>query len=545
MKVELIGHYGDDDLICDVARVSYNKRANQYTKAQNEKLIKYLIDHGHCYDEQTEVLTSKGFISWKDVTFDTLIASVDPVNRQFIGFEKPLDLIKKEVDEDLVHFKTKNIDLMVTKGHSLYCSLSNTVEKRKNPDYKLMIGDTETEVQKNVKKIYERPMRMVRTAFNTTSGGNPSLFKLYGFFIGDGNATLKSKNNIRFHLKRERKVTYLSKITGELGYELRVKANNIYSIVINNIGEEFYNMFYENGYKTFPDSFFSMTKGEYDGFIEGLINSDGSFRKNKAKQRIYSSSSLILLNKIQALGAINGDVLSINPPSKHGNIRMAFVKRNSEPRLNDAPHNHYSLVPYKGTVYCATVSKGLLIVRRNNKVVLCGNSSPMRHTLLQFRVSCAIYTERQIFKHTVGISTNSVSGRYVDFSDEYEVIPLGAWRMQSKSSKQGSGGPVEHRYQILADRIQSDVIEFAKKSYQQLLDMEISKEQARTILPLNLSTTFIWTGTLQAFLHLVNLRTKPDAQKETRDVVQEMFRQVREKKLFEATINNWPLDYAK
>ena len=117
--------------------------------------------------------------------------------------------------------------------------------------------------------------------------------------------------------------------------------------------------------------------------------------------------------------------------------------------------------------------------------------------------------------------------------------------MQSKSSKQGSGGPVEHRYQILADRIQSDVIEFAKKSYQQLLDMEISKEQARTILPLNLTTSFIWTGTLQAFLHLVNLRTKPDAQKETRDVVQEMFRQVREKKLFEATINNWPLDYAK
>ena len=174
-----------------------------------------------------------------------------------------------------------------------------------------------------------------------------------------------------------------------------------------------------------------------------------------------------------------------------------------------------------------------------------GHSSPMRHTLLQFRVSCGIYVERQIFKHTVGISTNSVSGRYVDFSDEYEMIPLGAWRMQSKSSKQGSGGPVEHRYQILADRIQSDVIEFAKKSYQQLLDMEISKEQARTILPLNLTTSFVWTGTLQAFLHLVNLRTKPDAQKETRDVVQEMFRQVREKKLFEATINNWPLDYAK
>ena len=53
------------------------------------------------------------------------------------------------------------------------------------------------------------------------------------------------------------------------------------------------------------------------------------------------------------------------------------------------------------------------------------HTSPMRHSTLQFRVKCPIYVERQLHKHQVGVSINSVSGRYVDFSDSYYEIPFG------------------------------------------------------------------------------------------------------------------------
>jgi thymidylate synthase ThyX len=46
-------------------------------------------------------------------------------------------------------------------------------------------------------------------------------------------------------------------------------------------------------------------------------------------------------------------------------------------------------------------------------------------------------------------------------------------------------------------------------------------------LPLSLNTTFIWTGSLLAFIHLFNLRLKKDAQQETREVVQEMLNLVK------------------
>jgi thymidylate synthase (FAD) len=148
------------------------------------------------------------------------------------------------------------------------------------------------------------------------------------------------------------------------------------------------------------------------------------------------------------------------------------------------------------------------------------HTSVFRHSTLQFRVKCPIYVERQLHKHQVGVSVNSVSGRYVDFSDSYYTIPFGEWRKQSKSSKQGSEGLVEN--QEYCDVIQEHVIEVCKEAYSNLLNAGVSKEQARSVLPLSLETEFIWTGSFLAFIHMCNLRLKEDTQAETRNVVQSM-----------------------
>lgn len=153
------------------------------------------------------------------------------------------------------------------------------------------------------------------------------------------------------------------------------------------------------------------------------------------------------------------------------------------------------------------------------------HTSPLRHPQLQFRIECPIYVERQLFKHQVGMSANSISGRYVDFHDEYEAPTQ--YRLQSKDSKQGSDG---HLHEELNDLIVSRVnavINESKKLYQDMVELGVSKEQARCHLPLCLMTKFIWTGSLLSFIHLFNLRLKPDAQQETRELVQMMLDAVR------------------
>tara|TARA_R100000951_G_scaffold90074_1_gene78250 strand:+ start:6906 stop:7592 length:687 start_codon:yes stop_codon:yes gene_type:complete len=45
--IDYIDHMGDDNRVCDAARVSFNKVSIQYTEEQNAKLINYLAKHDH------------------------------------------------------------------------------------------------------------------------------------------------------------------------------------------------------------------------------------------------------------------------------------------------------------------------------------------------------------------------------------------------------------------------------------------------------------------------------------------------------------------
>jgi thymidylate synthase (FAD) len=148
------------------------------------------------------------------------------------------------------------------------------------------------------------------------------------------------------------------------------------------------------------------------------------------------------------------------------------------------------------------------------------------HAKVQFRLQIPVYVERQLVKTQAGVEYNSISGRYCDFSDTYSLIS--EWRTQSKDSKQGSADPLDYEGQEACNIIEHNVVEACKKAYKDLIKLGVSKEQARTILPLNLNTTMIYTCSLYAFIRLCKQRLKPDAQAETREIVAEMLSQLKE-----------------
>lgn len=47
MRATLLNTMGDDLTVCNAARVSFNKKSEDYTEEQNHKLIRYLAKHGH------------------------------------------------------------------------------------------------------------------------------------------------------------------------------------------------------------------------------------------------------------------------------------------------------------------------------------------------------------------------------------------------------------------------------------------------------------------------------------------------------------------
>jgi thymidylate synthase (FAD) len=110
--------------------------------------------------------------------------------------------------------------------------------------------------------------------------------------------------------------------------------------------------------------------------------------------------------------------------------------------------------------------------------------------------------------------------------DEFYVPEV--WRAQSASNKQGSAGQIED--QQAAAAAYTEGLENAYAAYRRLRELGVAKDQARVILPQSIYTQWIWTGSLQAFLHIVELRAKPDAQWETqqygvaiKDILREIF----------------------
>ena len=179
-------------------------------------------------------------------------------------------------------------------------------------------------------------------------------------------------------------------------------------------------------------------------------------------------------------------------------------------------------------------------VEQNGKLIKYlaehNHTSPFRHPQIQYRITCPIFVERQLFKHQVGLTANSISGRYVDFKDNYYRID--DFRLQSKSSKQGSGKDLERYDNDAALMIQDAVIDYCAIAYHELLQLGVAKEQARTILPLNLETTFIWTGSLLAYINFWKLRITRDTQIETMHIAQDMLHELKIKtKCFQHSLN--------
>jgi len=138
--------------------------------------------------------------------------------------------------------------------------------------------------------------------------------------------------------------------------------------------------------------------------------------------------------------------------------------------------------------------------------------SPFGHCFASFHVKAPVFVARQLVKHKF-LRWNEISRRYVD--DEPEFYWPEKWRGRSEDKKQGSEGEVE--LHGIADDLE-DTRKFNLYDYKSLLDLGVCPEQARMILPQSMMTEWYWSGSLDAFVDMCNLRCKPDTQAETSSV---------------------------
>ena len=147
------------------------------------------------------------------------------------------------------------------------------------------------------------------------------------------------------------------------------------------------------------------------------------------------------------------------------------------------------------------------------------HNSPFFHPQIRMRLKMPIFVAREWFRHTIGFARNEVSRRYVDSAPEF-FHPEGL-RARDKNLKQGSKQDFVEQNEELMKRM-DEWNKTALDFYYLLLENNVCPEQARMILPQSMMTLVYETDSLAGLARACKLRLDPSAQKEIRDMAQQI-----------------------
>ena len=145
--------------------------------------------------------------------------------------------------------------------------------------------------------------------------------------------------------------------------------------------------------------------------------------------------------------------------------------------------------------------------------------SPFEHASLTLEIVTSKSIAIQYLRHR--------SFTFQEFSQRYakvENLEPFELRKQAVKNRQSSTDEFNPRMDkgTLASMEIAYVLRSIKKLYEELLDKGVAKECARMILPMCTQTTLYMTGTIRSWIHMMELRDDPHAQKEAQLIAKEM-----------------------
>lgn len=149
------------------------------------------------------------------------------------------------------------------------------------------------------------------------------------------------------------------------------------------------------------------------------------------------------------------------------------------------------------------------------------HTSPFRGVVFKFKVKAPLFICRQWWKHVIAsnhndeqLGWNEKSFRYVSINESSEFYIPDTFRQQAKNNKQATSGSLEENTNEKAIAIYKEQCKASYEAYSQLLNLGVGREQARGVLVPSVYTSWVWTVSLQALLHFIDLRRGAGAQSE-------------------------------
>lgn len=373
-----------------------------------------------CFDAATEVLTARGWVAWPAVTADDLLCTPE-FDCVTAAFEQPSRLVAYDYDGDLVTYQSRHLDWAVTPNHKFLKVRKESGSRRMvtaeelrdaamatipqfgfkapgySPDFKLIPATTNGRLLRN-----REPLRI---PFNVYAA-------LMGWWLAEGSVQVSTA---RVYIWQHESINpdhseairaLLEQVVGSAPLShvrkgWRVTDRRLAEFLAG-YGTSCYN-------KRLPRDIVEADDEAVAAFMDAFTNGDGCdgvYTKNDSRTKLNTireigSTSKLMMDDIQEMLMRRGSGFVVKR-TKSGGREVRFPDRDAvyvgAPFYSGAVHGvrkqatvvsgrgkaryagAWGTQRYVGKVYCATTRTGLLVVRRNGKPCVTGNSNqqPLR-----------------------------------------------------------------------------------------------------------------------------------------------------------------------
>lgn len=388
--------------------------------------VPHIGDKLCCYDEETEILTTDGWVYFRDLTMEHQVATLQDGKR--LEYKKPTKLWSYDYEGDMYKVESKQVNLLVTPNHRMW------VGNRTGTIWGIRVAE----------ECYGKQLKYMKNIEETQfdhaneNGGDIDFYVLkatdklpqlkldmdawlvfLGIWIAEG--CMLRDWGVSFATHKQRVKDALTDICGEkkLNFEIRKHKNQVDDEIKNawcfndrRVVNFFQAIVAKAVDKQLPAWCLKLNKRQSRLLIDGMMLGDGHTMDNGTRR--YDTSSTVLANQFQALCLHAG--YSCNKSCKYeaGHVakgktktitstvdawRLTIIESQNTPLVNKYVAQKSGGIQldswvknYKGKVYCCQVTKltksantdnygegdkddkGIVYVRRGGCPVWSGNS---------------------------------------------------------------------------------------------------------------------------------------------------------------------------
>jgi hypothetical protein len=397
-----------------------------------------LTDDDHCFSEDTEILTDRGFVGYEYIQDGENVLTLN-LDTDKLEYQQILSKYVYDNFTEMVSLKNKFGEILVTPKHRMIFK-NTTNAKIKTPSRKWFECTAEESIDKSVVEI----------PTGGFSDGDDYPFsnrfaELLGLVISEGHFCnpRTSGYGVQLYQLPGEQADYIETLLKELDipYVKRMGQTTVFYMRSDWARNNIRNWLPDG--KTIPCKFLGLRGEKFAWFLSGLILGDGSIRgrSNGGTNKIlalvrmrnnydrtlsysYHSGNKDLIDKLSHLCTLNG--LSAYAYYRKGGYKNGCWTvniKNSRSAL--FAKGSKSMVPYEGRVWCVNVPNKTLVLRRNGFVFVAGNTQYMLKTTLTTRGDLLIRDAaglNRLAKGTAGQRFRQADGNDQGWVDEISAI---------------------------------------------------------------------------------------------------------------------------